>query len=453
MGRIFGTDGARGVAITELTCERAMEIGRAAAYVLTKESGKAHPNIIVGMDTRISSKILEAALSAGLASVGANALQLGVVPTPAVAYLVRAYNADAGVMISASHNTVEYNGIKLFSSEGFKLPDSTEEEIEALILDKTADIPLCSGTQVGRITRLSNACKDYIAHIRECAGMGDYAGVNKKFCFDCANGSASATARKLFSSLGDGCEFIADEPDGSNINDECGSTHIDALCEYVKKSGMAAGFAFDGDADRCLAVDENGCVVDGDRIIAVLAQRMKQKGILKGNAAVVTVMSNLGFHDFMRDNGIKTVCAKVGDRYVLEEMQRGGYNIGGEQSGHIIMLDHATTGDGQLTAALLIKVMQETGKSLSQLCADIADYPQLLLNVKIGAQSKGKWNTVAAITEKIAQAEQTLGSHGRVLVRESGTEPLVRVMVEGKDMAMVKQLAESIAQEVRDSLS
>lgn len=453
MGRIFGTDGARGVAITELTCERAMEIGRAAAFVLTKASGKTHPNIIVGMDTRISSKILEAALSAGLASVGANALQLGVVPTPAVAYLVRAYNADAGIMISASHNTVEYNGIKLFSSEGFKLPDSTEEEIEGLILDKTADISLCSGTEVGRITRLSNACKDYIAHIRECAGMGDYAGVNKRFCFDCANGSASATARKLFSTLGDDCDFLADEPDGTNINDECGSTHIDALCEFVKKSGMAAGFAFDGDADRCLAVDENGQVVDGDRIIAVLAKRMKQKGILKGNAAVVTVMSNLGFHDFMRDNGIKTVCAKVGDRYVLEEMQRGGYNIGGEQSGHIIMLDHATTGDGQLTAAMLIKVMQETGKSLLELCADIADYPQLLLNVKIGAQSKGKWDKTPAITEKIAQAEQTLGTHGRVLVRESGTEPLVRVMVEGKDMEVVKQLAESIANEVKNSLS
>lgn len=453
MGRLFGTDGARGVAITELTCERAMEIGRAAAYVLTKESGKAHPNIIVGMDTRVSSKILEAALSAGLASVGANALQLGVVPTPAVAYLVRAYNADAGIMISASHNTVEYNGIKLFSAEGYKLPDSTEEEIEAFVLDKSNEIPLCSGVNVGRITRLSNACKDYIAHIRECSGMGDYAGLNKKFCFDCANGSASATARKLFGNLGTDCEFIADEPDGSNINEECGSTHIDALCEFVKKGGMDAGFAFDGDADRCLAVDENGRIVDGDRIIAVLAKRMKQKGLLKGNAAVVTVMSNLGFHNFMRDNGINTVCANVGDRYVLEEMQRGGYNIGGEQSGHIIMLDHATTGDGQLTAALLIKVMQETGKTLSQLCEDIADYPQLLVNVKISAQSKGKWDKTPAITEKIALAEKTLGEQGRVLVRESGTEPLLRVMVEGKDLALVKQLAEDIAQEVERSLS
>ena len=453
MGRLFGTDGARGVAVTELTCERAMEIGRAAAYVLTKESGKAHPNILVGMDTRISSKILEAALSAGLASVGANALQLGVVPTPAVAYLVKAYNADAGVMISASHNTVEYNGIKLFSSEGFKLPDSVEEEIESLILDKTAEIPLRNGTDVGRITRLSNGTNDYIQHIRDCAGAGHYAGDSRRFCFDCANGSSAATARKLFAYLGEGCEFIADEPDGTNINDNCGSTHIDQLCEYVKNGGMAAGFAFDGDADRCLAVDENGNVIDGDRIIAVLAKYMKQKGMLRGNAAVVTVMSNLGFHDFMRDNGMNTVCAKVGDRYVLEEMLKNGYNIGGEQSGHIILLDHATTGDGQLTAAMLIKVMQETGKTLAHLCEDIVDYPQLLVNVRITESGKGRWNTVQAITDSIAAAEKELSGSGRVLVRESGTEPLVRVMIEGKNMDMVKRLAESIAEEVRRSLT
>lgn len=453
MGRLFGTDGARGVAVTELTCERAMEIGRAAAYVLTKESGKAHPNILVGMDTRISSKILEAALSAGIASVGANALQLGVVPTPAVAHLVREYHADAGVMISASHNTVEYNGIKLFSSEGFKLPDSVEEEIEALILDKTAEIPLCSGIEVGRITRLASACTDYIQHIRDCAGAGHYAGDSRRFCFDCANGSSAATARKLFAYLGDGCEFIADEPDGTNINDNCGSTHIGQLCDYVRSGGMSAGFAFDGDADRCLAVDENGNVIDGDRIIAVLAKRMNEKGLLKGNAAVVTVMSNLGFHDFMKDNGMKTVCAKVGDRYVLEEMRKNGYNIGGEQSGHIIMLDHATTGDGQLTAAMLIKVMQETGKSLAQLCADIVDYPQLLVNVRITESGKGRWNTVPAIMDCISAAERELGANGRVLVRESGTEPLVRVMVEGKDMEMVKRLANGIADEVKKNLT
>lgn len=453
MGRLFGTDGARGVAVTELTCERAMEIGRAAAYVLTKKSGKAHPNILVGMDTRISSKILEAALSAGLASVGANALQLGVVPTPAVAYLVKAYNADAGVMISASHNTVEYNGIKLFSSDGFKLPDSVEEEIEALILDKPGEIPLCNGTNVGRITRLSNGTKDYIQHIRDCVGAGDYGGTNKRFCFDCANGSSAATAPKLFSYLGEGVEFIADEPDGTNINEECGSTHIGQLCEYVKNGGLAAGFAFDGDADRCLAVDENGRVIDGDRIIAVLAKRMKEKRILKGDTAVVTVMSNLGFHDFMKNNGMNTVCAKVGDRYVLEEMLKNGYNIGGEQSGHIILLDHATTGDGQLTAAMLIKVMLETGKSLSELCRDIEDYPQLLVNVKITESGKGRWSSVPAITDSIAAAEKELAGNGRILVRESGTEPLVRVMVEGKDKEMVERLANGIANIIRESLA
>lgn len=454
MGRLFGTDGARGVAVTELTCERAMEIGRAAAYVLTKESGKSHPNILVGMDTRISSKVLEAALSAGIASVGANAKQLGVVPTPAVAFLVKEYQADAGVMISASHNSVEYNGIKLFSSEGFKLPDSVEEEIEAYILDKPSEIPLKSGVEVGRITRLSNAVPDYIRHVRECAGAAHYAGNGSRYCFDCANGSAGATAPRLFAYLGAGnAEFISFEGDGTNINDNCGSTHIEHLCEQVKNGGFSAGFAFDGDADRCLAVDENGNVIDGDRIIAVIAKRMKEKGTLKGNTAVVTMMSNLGFHAFMRENGIDTVSAKVGDRYVLEEMQKSGYNIGGEQSGHIILLDHATTGDGELTAAMLIRVMQETGKSLAQLCADIKDYPQLLVNVKITESAKGKWSTIPAITESISAAEAKLGGNGRVLVRESGTEPLVRIMVEGKDNELVEQLANGIADEVRKNLT
>ncbi len=453
MGRIFGTDGARGVAVTELTCERAMEIGRAAAYVLTKESGKLHPNIIVGMDTRISSKILEAALSAGLASVGANAQLLGVVPTPAVAYLVKAYGADAGIMISASHNTVEYNGIKLFSADGFKLPDSVEEEIEELILDRKGEIPLCSGTDVGRITRLSSACRDYIQHIRDCVGAGDFAGVNKRFCFDCANGSSAATAGKLFAYLGDGCSFISDEPDGANINEGCGSTHIEKLRETVINGGMDAGFAFDGDADRCLAVDENGRVIDGDRIIAVLAKYMKEKRLLKGNSAVVTVMSNLGFHDFMKSNGMNAVCAKVGDRYVLEEMLKNGYNIGGEQSGHIILLDHATTGDGQLTAAMLIKVMRETGKSLSQLCEGIEDYPQILVNVKITESGKGRWDKIPAIMETIGEAERGLSGEGRILVRESGTEPLVRVMAEGKDMEQVTSSANFIADVIRKNLA
>lgn len=449
MGRIFGTDGARGVAITELTCERAMEIGRAAAHVLTKECGNKQPRILVGMDTRISSKILEAALSAGLASVGAQVEQLGVVPTPAVAYLVKKYNADAGVMISASHNSVEYNGIKLFSGEGFKLPDSVEEEIEALILDRPDEITLMEGTAVGRIMRRSNAANDYIEHIRECIGA-DLTGMN--VAFDCANGSSAATAEKLFTSMGVSGQFIGNSPDGTNINDKCGSTYMSNLSEYVKNNKVDVAFAFDGDADRCLAVDENGKVVDGDRIIAVVSKYLKDNGMLKGDTAVVTVMSNLGFHNFMRENGIKTICSKVGDRYVLEDMQKGGYNIGGEQSGHIILLDYATTGDGQMTAAMLLKVMKETGKKLSELVCDIKDYPQLLVNVKITEQSKGKWSSTPSIMECIDLAEREFSGEGRVLVRESGTEPLVRVMLEGKDMDMVTRLTNMIADEVRAAL-
>lgn len=450
MGRIFGTDGARGVAITELTCERAMEIGRAAAYVLTKESGKAHPRILVGMDTRISSEILEYALAAGLTSVGAQAELLGVVPTPAVAYLVKEYGADAGVMISASHNSVEYNGIKLFSREGFKLPDSVEEEIESYILERRAEITLKDGVNVGTVIRADNAALDYIRHITDCV-QADLSGL--RLGFDCANGSSAVTAGKLFGSMNAECGFIADTPDGTNINEKCGSTHISNISKYVRENGLDAGFAFDGDADRCLAVDENGSMVDGDRIIAVLANYLKEKGMLKGAAAVVTVMSNLGFHDYMKARGIKTVCARVGDRYVLEEMQKNGYNIGGEQSGHIILLDFATTGDGQLTAAMLAKVMKETGKKLSELVADITDYPQLLLNVKITEQSKGKWDKTPSILEKIALAEKRLEGSGRVLVRESGTEPLVRVMLEGKDSVLVDTLAHDIAREVETQLT
>lgn len=449
MGRIFGTDGARGVAITELTCERAMEIGRAAAYVLTKESGKAHPRILVGMDTRISSEILEYALAAGLTSVGAQAELLGVVPTPAVAYLVREYGADAGVMISASHNSVEYNGIKLFSREGFKLPDSVEEEIESYILERKREITLKDGVDVGTITHADNAARQYIDYIRQCADA-DLSGL--RVGFDCANGSSAATARQLFTSMNAECSFIGDIPDGTNINDRCGSTHIDNISAYVREKGLDVGFAFDGDADRCLAVDEKGNAVDGDRLIAVLAKYLKSHGLLRGNAAVVTVMSNLGFHDCMKANGIGTICAKVGDRYVLEEMQKNGCNIGGEQSGHIILLDYATTGDGQLTAAMVAKVMKETGKKLSELVSDITDYPQLLLNVKITEQSKGKWDKIPSIMEKIAEAEKRLEGSGRVLVRESGTEPLVRVMLEGRDSALVNTLANNIANEVRAAL-
>ena len=431
MGRLFGTDGARGIAVTELTCELAMNIGRAAAIVLTKQkTHKGKARILIGKDTRISSDILESALIAGITSVGADVELLGVVPTPAVAYLVRYYGADAGVMISASHNSVEYNGIKLFSSTGFKLPDDVENEIEALILDTPEKMTLVDGSDVGRVRTMYGAVSEYNEHIQSTVD-GKFQGL--LVAIDCANGSASATAESLFYKFGAEYVYINNEPDGLNINDKCGSTHIEQLVELVKKRGCDVGFAFDGDADRCLAVDEKGNIIDGDKLIAILSRYMKEMGTLKNNTAVVTVMSNLGFHRFMNENKIETVCTKVGDRYVLEEMLNNGYNIGGEQSGHIIFLDHATTGDGQLTAVQTLELLSKCKRPLSQLVKDIPDFPQLLVNVKITEDKKGLWDKTQKITDIIAQAEQAMGENGRILVRESGTEPLVRVMIEGKD--------------------
>lgn len=450
MGRLFGTDGARGIAVTELTCELAMNIGRAAAIVLTKQkthNGKAR--ILIGKDTRISSDILESALIAGITSVGADVELLGVVPTPAVAYLVRYYGADAGVMISASHNSVEYNGIKLFSSTGFKLPDDVENEIEALILDTPEKMTLVDGSDVGRVRTMYGAVSEYNEHIQSTVD-GKFQGL--LVAIDCANGSASATAESLFYKFGAEYVYINNEPDGLNINDKCGSTHIEQLVELVKKRGCDVGFAFDGDADRCLAVDEKGSIIDGDKLIAILSRYMKEMGTLKNNTAVVTVMSNLGFHRFMNENKIETVCTKVGDRYVLEEMLNNGYNIGGEQSGHIIFLDHATTGDGQLTAVQTLELLSKCKRPLSQLVKDIPDFPQLLVNVKITEDKKGLWDKTQKITDIIAQAEQAMGENGRILVRESGTEPLVRVMIEGKDEKEVRHWTNLIADTVRECL-
>ncbi len=450
MGRLFGTDGARGIAVTELTCELAMNIGRAAAIVLTKQkTHKGKARILIGKDTRISSDILESALIAGITSVGADVELLGVVPTPAVAYLVRYYGADAGVMISASHNSVEYNGIKLFSSTGFKLPDDVENEIEALILDTPEKMTLVDGSDVGRVRTMYGAVSEYNEHIQSTVG-GKFQGL--LVAIDCANGSASVTAESLFYKFGAEYVYINNEPDGLNINDKCGSTHIEQLVELVKKRGCDVGFAFDGDADRCLAVDEKGNIIDGDKLIAILSRYMKEMGTLKNNTAVVTVMSNLGFHRFMNENKIETVCTKVGDRYVLEEMLNNGYNIGGEQSGHIIFLDHATTGDGQLTAVQTLELLSKCKRPLSQLVKDIPDFPQLLVNVKITEDKKGLWDKTQKITDIIAQAEQAMGENGRILVRESGTEPLVRVMIEGKDEKEVRHWTNLIADTVRECL-
>lgn len=450
MGRLFGTDGARGMAVTELTCELAMQIGRAAAAVLTKHKaygGRA--NILIGKDTRISSDVLEAALVAGITSVGVDVKLIGVVPTPAVAFLVKAHHADAGVMISASHNSVEYNGIKLFSGTGFKLPDSVEEEIESLILDNPGDIKLKNGCDIGRISTLSDAADEYIEHLKSTA---DCCFDDLTVAIDCANGSASVTAKKLFTDLGAKCLMLSDKPDGCNINDKCGSTHLDNLQRFVEEKGCDLGVAFDGDADRCLAVDESGNIVDGDKLIAIISDYMKEKETLKNDTAVVTVMSNLGFHTYMKDKGIKTVCTAVGDRYVLEEMLKNGYNIGGEQSGHIIFLDYATTGDGQLTAVQLMNLLVMSKKSLYKLTKEIPDYPQILVNVIINEDQKGKWDKIKAITDMIKNAEEAMGDRGRILVRESGTEPLLRIMAEGTNEEAVSYWIDMITRTVEKEL-
>lgn len=448
MGRLFGTDGARGVAITELTCELAMKIGRAAAIVLTRHSKRAKAKIIIGKDTRISSDVLEAALVSGICSVGADAHILGVIPTPAVAVLVNKYGADAGVMISASHNSVEFNGIKLFSNEGFKLPDSVENEIEKLILDTPEEIELRDGTAIGRIVYEKNAVWDYLRHIMKSVDC-DFRGI--KVAIDCANGASSECAVKLFQGLGASCYFINNDPDGTNINRDCGSTHMDNLRKFVVDNKCHVGLAFDGDADRCLAVDENGDVVDGDKILAIFSKYMKACGTLKANTCVVTVMTNLGFMKYAKAENVVVARTGVGDRYVLEEMKKGGYNLGGEQSGHIIMLDYANTGDGEMTGVKLLEIMAKTKKKLSELGSVMETYPQVLENVTIKSEYKGNWQTDKGVAEFIEMYKEKLGDDGRILVRESGTEPLVRVMLEGKHLGKITEYAKTIAEAISKS--
>ncbi len=441
MGRLFGTDGARGVANTELTCELSMNIGRAAAKVLISAEHR-RPKILVGKDTRASGDMLETALAAGLCSVGADVYLLGVVPTPAVAYLVKEYGAQAGVMISASHNPCEYNGIKIFNGEGYKLSDALEEEIEAIVLDNAEELPCPVGGDVGRVYTCETAVDDYVKHVASVADV-DLKGM--KIAIDCANGSASATARQLFTALGAEAVFMNDQPDGVNINEKCGSTHIEKLGEFVKANNLFGGVAFDGDADRCLAVDEQGELIDGDQMIASLAIDMKNNGELSGNAAVGTVMSNLGFMRCCEANGITPIATKVGDRYVLEEMLDKGYAIGGEQSGHIILLKHATTGDGQMSAVKFLTTARRLGKSLSDMASVMDRYPQVLKNLRVTPEQKEAFKVSEAAAKAIADADASLGDEGRVLVRLSGTEPLIRVMAEGKNYDEIDRLVNELA--------
>ena len=442
MGRLFGTDGARGIANKELTCELATNIGRAAAYVLTEKTTEK-PKVIIGKDTRVSSNMLEMALAAGLCSVGADVVLVGFVPTPAIAYLVKEKNADAGIMISASHNPCEYNGIKIFDGNGFKLPDSMEEKIEALVLDDMSPIEYPVGGEVGSVFLRYDYVDLYVDYLAKCINA-DLSGM--KIAIDCANGSSSVTAEKLFKKLGADVHIMHATPNGVNINAGCGSTHMEDLTDYVNGHDVDLGLAFDGDADRCLAVDENGKLIDGDKMIAIFALDMKKKGILNDETAVVTVMTNLGFKHFARDNGIAVAETKVGDRYVLEEMVKNDYQIGGEQSGHIIFKRYATTGDGQLSGGMLAAIIKASGKSASDIASIMNVLPQTLINIKAPNELKAKLNTDEDIIAAIEEVKTTLGERGRILVRASGTEPLIRVMLEGEDIVEIKKLGKQVAQ-------
>lgn len=441
MGRLFGTDGARGIANSELTCELATNIGRAAAFVLTEKTTE-RPKVIIGKDTRVSSNMLEMALAAGLCSVGADVVLVGFIPTPAIAYLVTEKEADAGIMISASHNPCEYNGIKIFDSNGYKLPDELEEEIEALVLDDMSPIEYPTGGDVGSVFYRYDYVDDYIDHLVESVNA-DLSGL--KIAIDCANGSASHTAEKFFTRLGAECYLMHASPNGVNINANCGSTHMDDLIDYVNGHDIALGLAFDGDADRCLAVDENGKLIDGDKMIAIFSLDMKKKGVLNNDSAVVTVMSNLGFKQFAKLHGINVIETKVGDRYVLEEMLKGDYQIGGEQSGHIIFKRHATTGDGQLSGAKLAAIIAASGKSASDVASVMTVLPQTLVNIKASSELKEKLSTDKDIKAAIDEVSRKLGDRGRILVRASGTEPLIRVMLEGENIAEIKRYAKQVA--------
>jgi phosphoglucosamine mutase len=445
---MFGTDGVRGVANKELTVELAMQLGRYGAHVITGR--KRGAKILVGADTRISGEMLENALIAGILSSGCDVIKLGVIPTPAVAKLVRLYQADAGVMISASHNPAEFNGIKFFNSEGLKLSDAVEDEIEAEIKSqKPFDLPV--GGALGRISFAESAKETYVKSVLETYSGPSLDGM--RVVLDCANGAASEVAPMAIRALGAEVIALHNTPDGININAGCGSTHMDDLMAQVKAHNAHVGLAFDGDADRLLAVDENGQFVDGDKIMAICGQFLKVQNQLAENTIVTTVMTNLGFDIAMKENGMKTVKTQVGDRYVLENMLANGYELGGEQSGHIIFLRYNTTGDGLLTAVQLLRVMRATEKSLSELANIMTVYPQVLKNAKVANHLKQRYMENELIAERIRQVEQDFSGKGRVLIRPSGTEPLVRVMIEGSDLGKLEQTAVELTALIEAQLS
>ena len=455
MSQLFGTDGIRDIANGRLSPLLAFKSGRAGAYVLTKESGRDRPKVVVGRDTRISGAMLQHALVAGICSAGVDVLDVGVMPTPAIAYLTRALSADAGVIISASHNPVEYNGIKFFSRDGFKLPDQVEEEIEqfllcpdgSLNLSEDDGIPSPTGAGVGKDTFVPNAEDLYVDFVKSTVDI-DLSGM--RILVDCANGSASRTTPRALRELGADVIEINTNPDGLNINVGCGSTHPAAACRAVVEYKADLGFTHDGDADRVLAIDREGRLVDGDKIMAICGIHMMKTGKLAHNTVVATVYSNLGLSSAMKRHGGKVIMTKAGDRYVLEEMLKSGYTLGGEQSGHIIFLEHNTTGDGLIAALQLLSVLKSTGAALEELASQVETYPQVLKAVRV--VNKDRYEGNSRILDSIAQQEARLGGDGRVFVRPSGTEPVIRVMVEGRDQSLIEDIAKQLCGVIADEL-
>ena len=449
MARMFGTDGVRGVANTELTPELAMALGKAGAYVLGREYKR--PLILIGRDTRISGCMLEDALCAGILSMGGDVIKVGVIPTPGIAFLVRKLNAAAGVVISASHNPFEYNGIKFFRGDGYKLDDAIEDEIEKYVKEGVPSEAGRSGADLGRIIEPEESPVALYREFVKSTFDGDLKGI--KLVLDCANGASYVAAEDVFTELGADVKVIADKPDGININDKCGSTHPEALGEAVLREHADMGLAFDGDADRLIAVDETGNAVDGDRVISVCARLMKDEGRLANDSVTVTVMSNIGFHKRAEELGIKVEVTAVGDRYVLENMKKTGCRIGGEQSGHMIFLDYSTTGDGMIAALQLLKAYKRYGKKLSELAEEMTVYPQVLINAHVKNENKHNYMENADVKAAIEEVEKKMAGEGRVLIRPSGTEPLVRVMLEGSDTEKIRLLARDLADLIESKLS
>ena len=453
MRKYFGTDGIRRIANTELTPELVYKVAKAGAYVLSKHADHT-PTILIGRDTRLSGTLIESAMTAGFLSYGANVKLLGVIPTPGVAYLTRKLNADASVVISASHNTYEFNGIKFFSNKGMKIPDTLEEEIEEVMESGKLEELTAENEKIGTSEYCLDLIDEYVYFFRK-----NFDDIIEKYNrkdfvvgIDTANGATYKVAEKVFKALGINYKIISNNPDGININENCGSTHLDNLKKFVKEKGLSLGVAYDGDGDRCLAIDEQGNEIDGDKLLAIISNHLRKRGLLKKDTIVATVMSNLGLNKFARDNGLELIQTKVGDRYVLEEMLKNGFNLGGEQSGHVILLDYNPTGDGILTSLMLILSILEENKKASELSNIVKLYPQVLINAKVDSDKKYDYKEDKEINDAIEKLEKEFAGNGRVLIRPSGTEPLVRVMIEGENQEYITKKAKDIAKLIEEKL-